>query len=211
MFKRFFGKSLFEMIGLTTKETETPVETGIKILKPTQKNDTEKKTRKGQYNISYRDDLIEMFEDHHSVLAEHGKKLQAAIVLKDYNEANRVLHIFRVALWEHLHQEQLLFYGFFKFMENRKKEHAVKRSWEIYQQVETAKKELAQIGRVVKKFTYEYEGTIGFNNIRKCEQDFAVILEALAKRIEQEEAELYPLYIEFARINNLDILLNHEL
>lgn len=165
------------------------------------------KVRQGEYNIHYREELIPTLEDHHEVLVDHCHSILNAISLEDYEEANRLFSIFQKALWEHLHEENLLFYGFFNFMQSREPHQASERSWEIYGIVKKEKQEMSAIGRAVKKFIYRFEGNLGPVNSGTFKLEFGEVITTLGKRIHKEEQELYPLYREFAEINNLDLLM----
>ena len=145
-------------------------------------------TAKNTTQVSYNENLITNLQDDHQNLLHMYIAMHEQIQNKNYDAVVESLNQFKEAFNLHLMQENVKFYAYFdqNFAEESKE----------YITIKSYRKEMNQIAYAVVKFLKKWATTEELNADSEALflEEYDAIADALVKRIESEEAELYVLY-----------------
>lgn len=136
--------------------------------------------------IQYSPKLIKELEDDHKALVNLYKEAANAIERRDGAALRRNLGQLKDSLTGHLLKENLKLYAYMN--------HCYRNDAEGVDLIKGFRNDMTQIGKVVFNFLSKYTAP-GAKFDLAFKKEFDAIGEALVRRIESEEKQLYPLYM----------------
>lgn len=137
--------------------------------------------------VSYKPDLVpQLKQDHQKLLVLFGE-IQKAAGRAEFNTLQARLSDFKNALNGHLLVENMHFYAYVSALYAMDEDNAAT--------IHEFRREMGGISRVVKDFLKKYESINSLPELATFQTDLSGIGEALVKRIEREEGQLYSLYL----------------
>jgi len=130
--------------------------------------------------------LVASLKNEHNAVLQIFNKIQHAMQVKDYGKIKPLFMDFKTGLTSHLLKENTRFYPFLeKRLDGDNKDLMVE-----------MRKDMSGIGKTVMEFLRKYtEGGVSQIRADVLQKELNELGAILMKRIEQEENDLYPLYL----------------